>query len=62
MSFHCNVIFLLIHSISADAWPQIFDDSEARADWGWRPEYDLDKLVHEMIKTVKENYIDKNGK
>lgn len=41
----------------ADSWPQVFDDSEARNDWGWNHEYDLDKLVEDMIKTVRENYI-----
>jgi threonine 3-dehydrogenase len=45
----------------ADSWPQIFDDSDARADWGWQHEYDLNKLVQDMVKSVKENYIDKNG-
>lgn len=41
----------------ADSWPQVFDDSEARNDWGWNHEYDLDKLVEDMVKTVRENYI-----
>lgn len=43
----------------ADSWPEVFDDSEARADWGWKHKYDLDKLVQLMIKDVKENYINK---
>lgn len=40
----------------ADSWPQVFDDSEARADWGWRHEYDLDKLVADMMREVKKHY------
>lgn len=44
----------------ADSWPQVFDDSEARKDWGWRPKYDLDKLVEFMVQDVQENYI--NGR
>lgn len=44
----------------ADSWPQVFDDSEARADWGWNHEYDMDKLVSEMIKDVKAHY-NRNG-
>lgn len=40
----------------ADSWPQVFDDSEARRDWGWKHEYDLDKLVAEMIRDVGEHY------
>lgn len=38
----------------ADSWPQVFDDSEARRDWGWKNEYDIDKLVHSMMKDVSE--------
>lgn len=37
----------------ADDWPQIFDDNEARNDWGWKHEYDLDKLVVDILYQVK---------
>lgn len=43
----------------ADSWPQVFDDSEARRDWGWKHEYDLDKLVAEMMSDVGEHYKNK---
>ena len=33
----------------ADSWPMKFDDSGAKHDWGWQPEYDLPKLVDVMI-------------
>ena len=33
----------------ADSWPQSIDDSVARNDWGWKEEYDLEKMVNEMI-------------
>lgn len=48
----------------ADSWPQVFDDSDARKDWGWQPKYNLDKLVEFMVKDVTDNYINKpqNGK
>lgn len=44
----------------ADSWPQVFDDTEAREDWLWRPKYDLDKLVEKMITDVQTNYINKS--
>lgn len=44
---------------SADSWPQVLDDSEARSDWNWKPKYDLDKLVELMVRDVSENYINK---
>ncbi|KAL1472138.1 hypothetical protein MTO96_039513 [Rhipicephalus appendiculatus] len=29
----------------ADSWPQVFDDSNARRDWGWKPTYDLAQIL-----------------
>jgi nucleoside-diphosphate-sugar epimerase len=29
----------------ARSWPQSLDDSSARKDWGWRPDFDLSTLV-----------------
>ncbi|MFA6520538.1 MAG: NAD-dependent epimerase/dehydratase family protein [Candidatus Paceibacterota bacterium] len=37
----------------ADSWPQSIDDSEARADWGWKHEFDLPKMVEDMFKNLK---------
>lgn len=45
--------------ITADSWPQVFDDSEARIDWDWKPKYDLKKLVEFMVRDVSQNYIQK---
>jgi len=36
----------------ADSWPQSIDDTEARADWGWQHEYDLDRLVNVMLANL----------
>lgn len=33
----------------ADSWPQSIDDSVARKDWGWKQEYDLEKMVGDMV-------------
>ncbi|XP_031638888.1 L-threonine 3-dehydrogenase, mitochondrial [Contarinia nasturtii] len=44
----------------ADSWPQVFDDSDARRDWNWKPKYDLDKLVDLMVQDVRENYLKKD--
>ena len=38
----------------ADSWPDNMDDSCARAEWGWRPHYDLDSMSQDMIKHLKE--------
>ncbi len=36
----------------ADSWPQSIDDSSARNDWGWKPEYDLEKMTEDMIANL----------
>uniref|UniRef100_H3AQ00 L-threonine 3-dehydrogenase, mitochondrial n=1 Tax=Latimeria chalumnae TaxID=7897 RepID=H3AQ00_LATCH len=33
----------------ADSWPMIFDDQNARNDWGWKHEFDLPELVTTML-------------
>ncbi|MFA6271595.1 MAG: NAD-dependent epimerase/dehydratase family protein [Patescibacteria group bacterium] len=37
----------------ADSWPKSIDDSAARADWGWKHEFDLDKMTKDMLKNIK---------
>ena len=36
----------------ADSWPNSLDDSVAREEWGWRPRYDLDAMVDDMLENL----------
>jgi nucleoside-diphosphate-sugar epimerase len=38
----------------AESWPQSIDDSVARADWGWKPAYDLKSMVRVMLQKLPE--------
>ncbi len=38
----------------ADSWPDSIDDSAARNDWGWQPDYDLDKMTQDMLHNLRE--------
>jgi nucleoside-diphosphate-sugar epimerase len=36
----------------AETWPGSIDDSYARTDWGWKHEYDLDKMTADMLQNI----------
>lgn len=36
----------------ADSWPKSIDDSQARKDWGWKPEYTLEKMTKDMLEKL----------
>ncbi|MCD8208174.1 MAG: NAD-dependent epimerase/dehydratase family protein [Bacteroidales bacterium] len=43
----------------AESWPNSLDDSCARDEWGWKPEYDLDAMTGDMLEKIKgktQNY------
>ncbi|MGB5379118.1 NAD-dependent epimerase/dehydratase family protein [Muriicola sp.] len=37
----------------ADSWPCSIDDSQARKDWGWSPEFDLTRTTAEMLENLR---------
>jgi nucleoside-diphosphate-sugar epimerase len=38
----------------ADSWPQSIDDSAARNDWGWKPEFDLSRMTKDMLDNLRQ--------
>ena len=38
----------------ADSWPASIDDSAANADWGWKSEYDTEKLCATMLAEIRK--------
>ena len=40
-----------------DSWPEDVDDSSARADWGWKPDYDEDRFFNEyFLPEIRRKY------
>jgi nucleoside-diphosphate-sugar epimerase len=37
----------------ADSWPRRIDDTAARDEWGWQPEYDLASMTEDMIVQLR---------
>ena len=37
----------------ADSWPNSLDDSAARQEWGWAPEYDIETMTLEMLEKLR---------
>ena len=38
----------------ADSWPASIDDSAARQDWHWQPQYDLEQMTRDMLAHLSE--------
>jgi nucleoside-diphosphate-sugar epimerase len=36
----------------ADSWPRTIDDSAAREEWGWKPDYDLAAMTADMLEKL----------
>lgn len=36
----------------ADSWPASIDDAHAREDWGWKHDFDLDAMTHDMLENI----------
>ena len=40
-----------------DSWPAAVDDSAARADWCFAPQYDFERAFHDyLIPTIRQRY------
>ena len=43
----------------ADSWPNSMDDSAAREEWGWEPEYTLPVMTKDMIEVLSKKLVQK---
>lgn len=39
----------------ADSWPSSIDDSSARQDWGWKHEFDMEKMTQVMLENLSQS-------
>lgn len=37
----------------AESWPNLLDDTCAREEWGWKPQYNLDEMTKDMLEKLK---------
>lgn len=45
-----------------DSWPAGLNDKAARRDWGWEPDYDVERAFHEyLIPNIKQRYQQMKG-
>jgi len=40
----------------ADSWPATIDDSAAREEWGWTPDYDLARMTADMLAVLEKRH------
>ena len=44
----------------ANSWPNSLEDYAARVEWGWKPDYDLDRMTADMLQTLTRRLGDPN--
>ena len=37
----------------AESWPNKLDDTCAREEWGWKPQWDLSSMTDDMLRAVR---------
>lgn len=42
------------HQQIAESWPQSVDDTIAQKDWNWKPQYNLEQMVADMLLHLKQ--------
>ena len=40
----------------ADKWPRLIDDQEAKKDWNWKHEFNLDAITKTMLTALSDKY------
>ena len=43
----------------ADSWPASINDSRAREDWGWKNDFDMDKMTDTMLENLSKKLVSK---
>jgi nucleoside-diphosphate-sugar epimerase len=41
----------------ADSWPNSMDDSAAREEWAWQPQYDLERMTEDMLSKLRKRLL-----
>ena len=54
--FKMEYQFDALRQAIADSWPNSLDDTCAREEWDWKPEYDLDTMTRDMLAKLKERF------
>ncbi len=40
----------------ADSWPTSIDDTPARQEWGWKPDWDIDAMTEDMLQKLSRRH------
>ncbi len=55
-NFHMEYQIDPLRQSIAESWPNSLDDTCAREEWGWKPEYDLDSMTRDMLSKLEEHF------
>lgn len=57
--FEIDYIIDPVRQAIADSWPNSLDDTAARNDWGWQPDYNLKSMSKDMIDVLSKRFAGK---
>ncbi|MBR5865263.1 MAG: L-threonine 3-dehydrogenase, partial [Alistipes sp.] len=43
-----------VKDVISRSWPNSLDDTCAREEWGWKPQWDLESMTVDMLEAVRK--------
>ncbi len=55
-NFSMDYVIDPVRQAIADSWPKSIDDSAARREWGWQPDFDLANMTKDMLAQLRDKF------
>jgi nucleoside-diphosphate-sugar epimerase len=57
-TLHCEPDF---RQSIAESWPRSIDDSQAKLDWGWKHQFELEDIALTMLQNLRSNFFQEDA-
>ena len=52
----CDQLYAALKEEIARSWPNSLDDTCAREEWGWQPDWNLERMTVDMLDAVRHKF------